>query len=49
MRSHLKVCWSPIVVLVLVLPVIAHTQASETDPGATFVVSTRELRIPRHG
>jgi tetratricopeptide (TPR) repeat protein len=48
MRVHLKVCWFPIVVLVLVLPVIAHTQASELSTGATFVVSARELRIPRH-
>jgi tetratricopeptide (TPR) repeat protein len=48
MRVHLKVCWFPIVVLVLVLSVIAHTQASELSTGATFVVSARELRIPRH-
>jgi tetratricopeptide (TPR) repeat protein len=48
MRLHLKVCWFPIVVLVLVLPVMAHAQASEFSPGPTYVVSARELRIPRH-
>jgi tetratricopeptide (TPR) repeat protein len=48
MRLHLKVCWFPIVVLVLVLPVMAHAQASELSPGPTYLVSARELRIPRH-
>ena len=48
MRLHLKVYWFPIVVLVLVLPVMAHAQASEFSPGPTYVVSARELRIPRH-
>jgi tetratricopeptide (TPR) repeat protein len=45
---RLKVCWFPIVVLALVLPVIAHAQASEFSSGAIDVVSARELRIPRH-
>jgi tetratricopeptide (TPR) repeat protein len=45
---HLKVCCSPIMVLALVLPVLACAQASELSPGATYVVSARELRIPRH-
>ena len=48
MRVHLKVCWLAIVFVVLVLPVIAHAQASEFSAGATDVVSARELRIPRH-
>jgi tetratricopeptide (TPR) repeat protein len=48
MRSHLKVCWFPMVVLVLVLPAMAHAQTSEFSPGPTYVVSARELRIPRH-
>ncbi len=48
MRLHLKAYWLPIAVFVLVLPVIAHAQASEFSSGATGVVSARELRIPRH-
>jgi tetratricopeptide (TPR) repeat protein len=45
---HLKSCRSPIVVLVLVLPVLAYAQAPELPPEARYVVSARELRIPRH-
>jgi len=48
MQVHSKVCWFPIVVLVLVLPVMAHAQAPEFSPGPTYLVSARELRIPRH-
>lgn len=48
MRLHLKVCSFPMAVLVLVLPMMVHAQASEFSPGATYVVSARELRIPRH-
>ena len=47
MRLHLKGCWFPMVVLVLVLPMMVQAQASEFSPGATYVVSARELRIPR--
>jgi tetratricopeptide (TPR) repeat protein len=36
------------VVLVLVLPMMVQAQALEFSPGATYVVSARELRIPRH-
>src|ERR1700722_12677701 len=48
MRVNLRVCSFPIVVLVSVLPVMAHAQTLEFSPGATYVVSARELRIPHH-
>ena len=48
MRFHLKVCWLPIVVSVLALPAMAHAQVPEISPGAAYVVSARELQIPRH-
>ena len=47
MRFHVKVCWLPIVSLFLVLPVMARPQAPELSPGASYVVSARELHIPR--